>query len=290
MNLAIVKNFKNIVNLKYFQFFVFLYAMGATLNFIVSSGNSSSAIKVVISFVVMFLTYIPHGYIMNVLNNIIHEKELIEEQASFKVIFNNSFFTALKGFLAILLNSLIWGVFLSTVVIATAFALKIMPAESNMDVIIKNPVILTEFLVIICFIMLLFSLIPIAFSDKFSIKDSFRWLNIFKIFFKNWKKTIVVLLIFALLVITLFILMYITMFICNYIVLVVFNEIVKKASVQTDALSGTGFIFYVIEVAVPFLFSMANFVVTATISSVLANIYKEGLPVSQENEVNLSEQ
>lgn len=289
MNLGLIKNFKNIINLKYFQFFVFLYAMGSTLNFIISSNHNYSLIKTLIYLGVIFLTFIPHGYIMNVLNNIIHEKELLGEQTSFNEIFSKSFLTATKGFCAVFLNSLIWGLFLSIVIIGTAFALKIMPAESNMDVVMKNPVILTEFLIIGSFVMLLFTLIPIAFSEKFSIKDSFRWLNIFKIFFKNWKKTIVVLLIFVFLVTILFVLMYITMFICNYLALIIFNEIVKKASVQTDVLSGTGFIFYVIEVAVPFIFSMANFVVTATISCMLANVYRESLPVSQENEENITE-
>ena len=260
--------------------------MGSTLNFIVSSNHNLSLLKLVISFSVIFLTYIPHGYIMNILNSIIHEKELIDERASFKDIFNKSFLTAAKGFLAIFLNSLIWGLVLSALIIGTAFALKIMPAESNMDIVIKNPIILTESLIIIAFVILLFTLIPIAFSDKFSIKDSFRWLNIFKIFFKNWKKTIVVLLLFAFLVSALFILMSITMFICNYLVLLVFNELVKKSSIQ----SGMGFIFYLIEVTVPFLFSMVNFVVTATISCILANIYKESLTVPQEVNENISEE
>ncbi len=286
MSLEIVKNFKNIYNLKYFQFFVFLYAMGSTLNFIISYNHNTSIIKALISLAVIFLTYIPHGYIMNVLNNIIHKKELIDEQASFKDIFNKSFLIAAKGFIAIFLNSLIWGLGLSAVIIGTAFALKIMPAESNMDIVMKNPVMLTEALVIIAFVILLFTLIPIAFSENFSIKDSFRWINIIKIFFKNWKKTIVVLLLFAFLVLALFILMSITMFICNYLVLLIFNELLKKSSIQ----SGTGFIFYLIEVTVPFLFSMANFAVTATISCVLANIYREGLTVPQEVRENISEE
>lgn len=286
MSLEIVKNFKNIYNLKYFQFFVFLYAMGSTFNFIISYNHNTSIIKTLISLAVIFLTYIPHGYIMNVLNNIIHKKELIDEQASFKDIFNKSFLIAAKGFIAIFLNSLIWGLGLSAVIIGTAFALKIMPAESNMDIVMKNPVMLTEALVIIAFVILLFTLIPIAFSENFSIKDSFRWINIIKIFFKNWKKTIVVLLLFAFLVLALFILMSITMFICNYLVLLIFNELLKKSSIQ----SGTGFIFYLIEVTVPFLFSMANFAVTATISCVLANIYREGLTVPQEVRENISEE
>ena len=80
--------------------------------------------------------------------------------------------------------------------------------------------------------------------------------------------------------------MSITMFICNYLVLLIFNELLKKSSIQ----SGTGFIFYLIEVTVPFLFSMANFAVTATISCVLANIYREGLTVPQEVRENISEE
>ncbi len=274
MKLNFKKAVSDVLSLKYYWIYIFLAAIVATLSSIFQSAKGLP-FHDAISNVISIFTYISTGYLLIMINNLLNNKELNNADENFLQNFWNSTKNGFKCFFGTLLNTVI--IFSAGAIVALMVVLVFMAITRiavNEQNILSFPALKVALglLAIILIILMLFvlKLLPIAYSENFSIKAMFCWRKVFKEFFQEGKtkKTLAILGIYILVELAIFLTLFLTMVIFNLI----FMYTVKTLLVNHYVL--TAFIINLSAVAVPFIISIAHFMLMSLIYHMLTDVYK----------------
>ncbi len=274
MNLDFKKAFKDVFNLKYFWAYLFIFTVITSLSTILQSAKGvpyNSLIANILSVV----TYVSFGYLYLAVNNLLNDKELNNEDETF---FENLWCSTKKGlkcFVGILANTFIGFVCSALFAIICVFIFikktGTMITENNL---FSYPILIAIFavLAVLLTIYMLFvlKLLPIAYSENFSLKTMFCWRKVLKRFFKkgNTKNTFKIIGLYFLTVITLFLMLFLVMFLFNLIV--VYS--IKTLLVNHYLIAA--FLLNISAVITPFIAGMLNYIISAVTYHLLGQIYK----------------
>ena len=139
--------------------------------------------------------------------------------------------------------------------------------------------LITEYLWLFSFIIIqlapvvLFTLkfLPVVYSERFSIKDTFHWIKICKNFFKKGsaKETFAIIGLYVLVLAILFLSIFGATFVLNLIVV-----LISKYLLQSHYVALT-FMINVSTVILPFVFAMLQYTISGVMFTLLANVYKK---------------
>jgi len=272
-------NFKKAVNdvfgLRFYWVYIFLAAVIATLSSIIQS-TKGMPLHNAISNVISIFTYISTGYLLIMVNNLLHDNDLNNNDETFWQNFWNSTKKGLKCFLGTLLNTIIvfaFGALIAMVCVLTFMAIThIAITENNLFHYTSLKIILGLLaLVLVVFMLFILKFLPIAFAENFSLKIMFCWRKVFKEFFFNGKakKTLAIIGIYILIELTIFLMMFIMLFTLN----LAFIYTIKTLLTNHYVLAA--FLINISAVITPFLGAMAHFMLMSIIYNMLADVYKQ---------------
>ncbi|MBR2525003.1 hypothetical protein IKE67_00915 [bacterium] len=275
MTLNFKKAYSNVFSLKYLWIYIFFAAAVATLSSIFQSAKGIPYYKTISNLISVF-TYIPIGYLLIMVNNLLHDRELNDNNETFLQNFWNSVKKGLKCFVGIFLNIII--VFLFSLIIALAFVwifMAITHIEVNANNITSFPflkivlgLIATAFIICMLFIL---KLLPVAYADNFSLKAMFCWKKVFKEFFQKeiFKKTLAILGIYIAVELIIFLIMFLMLFSFNIALIFIIKNLLLNHYVIAALLINLS------NVIVPFLGAIAHFILISIIYNMLADVYKK---------------
>ena len=242
---------------KYLVFFALLSSFGG----IVSNANNLP-FRWEIYTIVSVILYIPLGYVINFVHSRINDSN--DENT-----FSLSAQTGMKLFIALITNTIIIGIIISGILVATALITKF-PVEgfNNPKIFLTNPVMFCVTAILALFCVLLFTFMNIKFADKYSIKDTFNWFAIFKPFFKKFKDTALTLIILGLTFLVI-----ITVVLAINIALNYGALFVAQALPQT-AIVVTGTVLIILSVTVTVIVACIHYIFLSMLYTLLADIYK----------------
>lgn len=272
MKLEIKKAFKDVVSLKYFVPYMFIFTVITALGAIFSNTNDTNNLG--IGNFTSVLSYISLGYLFIMINNILNNKELNTEE-SFGTSLLKSTENGFKGFVAIALNTIFLVLIVLLLVIVEVFIFSKMGLITNLN----ESNLITEYLWLLSFIIIqlapvvLFTLkfLPVVYSERFSIKDTFHWIKICKNFFKKGsaKETFAIIGLYVLVLAILFLSIFGATFVLNLIVV-----LISKYLLQSHYVALT-FMINVSTVILPFVFAMLQYTISGVMFTLLANVYKK---------------
>lgn len=242
---------------KYLVFFALLSSFGG----IVSNANNLP-FRWEIYTIVSVILYIPLGYVINFVHLRINDSN--DENT-----FSLSAQIGMKLFIALITNTIIIGIIISGILVATALITKF-PVEgfNNPKIFLTNPVMFCVTAILALFCVLLFTFMNIKFADKYSIKDTFNWFAIFKPFFKKFKDTALTLIILGLTFLVI-----ITVVLAINIALNYGALFVAQALPQT-AIVVTGTVLIILSVTVTVIVACIHYIFLSILYTLLADIYK----------------
>lgn len=242
---------------KYLVFFALLSSFGG----IISNANNLP-FRWEIYTIVSVILYIPLGYVINFVHSRINDSN--DENT-----FSLSAQTGMKLFIALITNTIIIGIIISGILVATALITKF-PVEgfNNPKIFLTNPVMFCVTAILALFCVLLFTFMNIKFADKYSIKDTFNWFAIFKPFFKKFKDTALTLIILGLTFLVI-----ITVVLAINIALNYGALFVAQALPQT-AIVVTGTVLIILSVTVTVIVACIHYIFLSMLYTLLADIYK----------------
>ena len=274
MNLNFKKSVNNVFSLKYFWIYLFFAAVVTTLSSILQSAKEVPFHNSISNFISIF-SYISTGYLLIVINNLLHENNLNNDNENFWQNLWNSTKKGLKYFLGSLANMII--VFSVGAIIAISAVLIFMAVthntvtENNIFTFWQLKLILGCLAIILSIFMLfILKLLPIAYAENFSIKDMFCWKKVFKTFFQKGKTktTLAILGIYILFLIAIFLTMFLIMFIVNLL----FVYTIK--TLLTNNYVAAAFLINLSGVITPFFAATAHFILISIVYNMLAYTYK----------------
>ena len=121
MKLEIKKAFKDVVNLKYFVQYLFIFAVISAISAIFSNTNEMQN-NVNIGNVFSILTYISLGYLFIMTNNVLNNKEENLEETFLASLWDSTK-KGFKGFIAIALNTILFVLIILLFVMVVIFTL-----------------------------------------------------------------------------------------------------------------------------------------------------------------------
>lgn len=275
MNLNFKKACSDVFSLKYIWIYVFFAAVIGTLSSIFQSAEGIPYHKALSNIISVF-TYISTGYLLIMVNNLLHENNLNNENENFWQNLLNSTKKGFKCFFGTLLNTLI--VFFFGAIIALAFVLIFMAVTHI--AITENNILSFPFLkitlgllaiVLMIFMLFILKLLPIAYAEEFSIKAMFRWKKVFKVFFlqNNAKKTFCIIGLYIISELIIFLTMFLLMFAFN----IAFIFLAKSLLATHYVL--TAFLINISSVMIPFLGAIAHYLLISIIFNMLTYVYKK---------------
>lgn len=277
MNLDFKKAFNDVFHLKFFWAYLFIFTIITTLSTILQSAKGVPYNNLIANILSIF-TYISFGYLYIMTNNLLKDKDLNNEDETFFKNLWDSAKKGLKSFVGILANTFIGFFFFAIIAIICVFLFikktGIMITENN---IFSYPILITIFAVITLFLtiymLFVLKLLPVAYSENFSLKTMFCWRKVLKIFFKkdNAKNTFKVIGLYFLTVVTLFLILFLVMFLFNLII------VYSIKTILTEHFVFAAFLLNVSAVITPFIAGMLNYIVSAVTYHLLGQIYKNSI-------------
>lgn len=271
MNLDLKKAFEEILKLKYFWIYTVIYAVLATTSTVFNT-LENLPFHGAISNVFSILTFISIAYIVMMINNLIHEKELNDENENFLQNLWKSIKIGFKAFVGFLLNILI--IFLFDFVLIVLWALMNPLIDKTGGLINAFSIVTFTFLLLITILAMLFvvKLLLVSFAENYAIKDMFRWVKVAKTFFKKGlaKKTCAVVGSYLLICVLLSIILLGTLFLFNLGIAFFAKTLLENHYLTVAILVSLS------SIILPFVGGFAHFIVSTYIYNLLAKIYKEG--------------
>ena len=276
MNLNIKDSFKKVFSLKFFWIYLFIFAVITTISNIFQKAENIPNSSFISSFISCF-SYISLGYLIIMINKVINnDNENFEE--NFWTNFVESTkqgFKALVGIFCNILILLCFDTILMIVAIGTHFfaTKKLVSPTEIMNIPAFIALIAAIALFTIVSILLISHLLPVAFSEKYSIKDMFNWVKVLNIFFKKGytKRTLAIFGIYILALIIIIGFMFSVMFIFNFVILFFAKTLLVNHYIAM------AFLINLSYVLTPFLIATLNFMLSGGIFRMFANVYKESL-------------
>lgn len=270
MKLQLKQTIKEIFNLndycKYLVFFALLSSFGG----IVSNANNLP-FRWEIYTISSVILYIPLGYVINFVHSKINNSN--DENN-----FGSSAQTGMKLFIALITNTIIAGIIISGILVATAFLTKFpLDGFNNPKTFLMNLVMFCVTAVLALFCTLLFTFMNIKFADKFSIKDTFNWFGIFKPFFKKFKETALALIVCGLIFLVIITAVFAINLVLNYGVLYVAQTLLPQ-----NLLAVIGTILIILSVTVTVVVACIHYIFLSLLYSLLADIYKSANKIEKE--------
>lgn len=274
MKLEIKKAFKDVVNLKYFVQYLFIFAVISAISAIFSNTNEMQN-NVNIGNVFSILTYISLGYLFIMTNNVLNNKEENLEETFLASLWDSTK-KGFKGFIAIALNTILFVLIILLfvmVVIFTLYKLGIIGALS--EKIIHQYMWLMAFIIAPLVPTMLFTLklLPVVYSEKFLIKDTFHWIKICKNFFskENIKETLAIIGLYVLVLMILGLCLFALTFLINLVVVLVSKYLLQ------DHYVALAFMINMSAVILPFIFALLHYTISGVMFTLFANVYKKGI-------------
>lgn len=274
MNLNLKKTFFEILNLKYFWIYMLIFAIFSVLGSLIDDVKSIPHNKF-ISFIPMIFTYISLAFLAVMSHIIINNKDLNNENEPFKTNFLKCLKVGFKTLVAMGLNTFsIMIVEFILIFLAVVLFVVANPGITQNET-MKTPLlfVLITFLTLSALIIIffVFNLAFIKFSKNYSIKDSFKWIQTLKTFFKKGfaQKTSLVLGFQILYQVFVFCFSIILLFASNYSTSLLFNNISENFILPVYLL------LKLFEAIVQLAVYSMNFIIFAIVYNILANIYKE---------------
>ena len=275
MNLNFKKACSDVFSLKYLWIYVFISAVIATLSSIFQSAEGIHYHKA-LSNIISIFTYITTGYLLIMVNNILHENDLNNNDESFWQNLWNSTKKGLKCFIGVALNTLI--VFFFGAIVALISVLIFMGITHI--AVTENNIFSFPFLkialgllaiILIIFMLFVLKILPIAYAEDFSLKAMFCWRKVFKEFFFNGKikKTLAILGLYIAIELAIFLVMFLIMFSFNLAFVFLAKSLLSSHYILTAILINIS------SVITPFLGAIAHFILIAIIYNMLALVYKK---------------
>ena len=274
MNLDFKKAITDLFSLKYFWIYLLIFAVVTTLSSIIQSAHGIPY-NSLISNVISIFTYIATGYLFIMVNSLLNDKSLNIDDETFGQNIWNCAKKGLKAFLGTLSNTIIGFLFGSLIAIISVFAF--MKLTNNLiteNNLLSFPALNIIFLLIVLFLMIymlfVLKLLPVAYSENFSLKMMFCWRKVLKKFFQkgNIKDTLSVICIYAFSIIIIFLVMFSLMFLFNLIFVYFMKILLMKNYVAV------AFLINISSVITPFAISMMHFILSGFVYHLLGQIYK----------------
>jgi len=264
MQLELKQTIKNTFKIKDISIYAVTFAILSTLSGLIYTAKNINY-KMLYYIISLFLVYIPVGYLINVIHNKMNQKDEIKE--SFSQTFFNSAKSGINLFIGLFFNTIIYAVASSFLLIGTILITKTPVTTGNPGLILKNPVNLTLFLIIMVFAIMLFNFMPIVFAKDYSLKSMFNWIGIFKPFFKHIQETLLVLVLYTSACILLVLTFYSLSIFVDYSLIRICQYLLKKGFVYSP------FALYISQVIAPFFVAFFHYYLMTMLYSVLSNIF-----------------
>lgn len=261
MKLSIKQTLKDIFGqdnyCKYLVFFALLSSFGG----IVSNANNLP-FRLEIYTIASVILYIPLGYVINFVHSRINNSN--EENT-----FSLSAQTGMKLFVALITNTIIVGIIISGIFVATALLTKF-PVEgfNNPKTFLTNPAMFCVATISALFCVLLFTFMNVKFADKYSIKDSFNWFGIFKPFCKKFKDTALTLIILGLIFLVVITAVFAINIVLNY------STIFIAQALPQNLIAIAGTVLILLSVTVTVVVACIHYIFLSMLYTLLADIYK----------------
>lgn len=271
MNLDLKKTLEEILKLKYFWIYAVIYALMTTISTFFNTLENlhfHSAISNVFS----ILTFISVAYIIVMINNLIHEKELNDDSENFWQNLWKSTKLGAKAFIGVFANIMIFFVF--TLVLALLWLVPVAMLDTS-NTFIKSPISIAVFILLILFsvfaMLFIVNLLLVSFAENYALKDMFRWIKVAKTFFKKGfaKKTFAVIGSYLLICVLLSAILLGSLFLFNLGI-----AFFAKTLLQNHYLT-VAILVSLSGLILPFVGGFAHFMVSTYIYNLLAKIYKE---------------
>lgn len=271
MNLDLKKALEEVFKLKYFWIYTVIYAVLATASTVFNT-LENLPFHGAISNVFSILTFISIAYIVMMINNLIHEKDLNDDNENFWQNLWKSIKIGAKAFIGFLLNILI--IFLFDFVAIILWAMINPFVDKTGGLINPFSIITFAFLMLITVLSMLFvvKLLLVSFAENYAIKDMFRWIKVAKTFFKKGlaKKTCAVIGSYLLICVLLSIILLGTLFLFNLGIAFFAKTLLENHYLTVAILVSLS------GIILPFVGGFTHFMVSTYIYNLLAKIYKEG--------------
>ena len=271
MKLELKKAFKDVVNLKYFVPYLFIFAVISAISAIFS-GTSEMQNNVSIGNIISVLTYISLGYLFIMVNNLLNNKEENSEETFWASLWNSTK-KGFKGFVAIAINTILLVLIVLVFVVGVVFVCSKTGLIKDLANITQAYNWLMAIVVVPLAPAVLFALkfLLVVYSEKFSIKDTFHWIKICKNFFNKdkFKETLAIIGLYILVLIVLGLLIFGFTFILNLIIV-----LMSKYLLQNHYVALT-FMINISSVILPFIFAMLHYTISGVMFILLANVYKK---------------
>lgn len=264
MNLDFKKAIKDVFNLKYFWFYLIIFAILTTLSsilqFIKGLPHNDA-----ISNIVLIFTYIATGCLYLMTNKILNNKDINSDDENFGQNLWNCTKKGLKCFAGILLNSIaaliVVGSFM--MILAVLFLTKF-----SMPVPVFWTILGFVFILFAVYMFFVVNMLAVAFCEKFALKDMFCWRKVLKNFFKkgNVKETLTVSGIY---VVLFFLIM--ALFLINLFSVGLFQAIFGT-DIVTIAIG-----VEILNIIIPFVAAMLSFILSGFTLNLFAQIYKRNI-------------
>jgi len=275
MNLDFKKAITDLFSLKYFWIYLLSFAVITTLSAIIQSAKVIPY-NSLISNIISVFTYIAIGYLFVMVNNLIHNRELNVNDENFAQNLWNCTKKGLKAFVGTITNTIIGFLFGSLFAIAAVFSyMKVTNTVITENNLFSYPLLNLIFGLIAIFLtvymLFVLKLLPVAYSENFSLKIMFCWRKVFKSFFQKGKtkKTFTVIGIYVISLITILLIMLAIMFLFNLVLIYFAKTLLAKHFVAV------AFLINISSVIAPFTISMLHFILSGFIYHLLGQIYKE---------------
>lgn len=271
MNLDLKKALEEVLKLKYFWIYAVIYAVLATISTVFNT-LENLRFHEAISNVFSILTFISIAYIIAMIHNLIHEKDLNDDNEKFWQNLWKSVKIGFKASVGFLLNISIICLFDFVAIILWAIVNSFIDKTGGLI----NPfsIITFAFLLLITVLTVLFivQLLLVSFAENYAIKDMFRWIKVAKTFFKKGlaKKTCAVIGSYLLICILLSIILLGTLFLFNLGIAFFAKTLLENHYLTVAILVSLS------GIILPFVGGFTHFMFSAYIYNLLAKIYKEG--------------
>lgn len=271
MNLDLKKALEEVLKLKYFWVYTVIYAVLATTSTVFNT-LENLRFHEAISNVFSILTFISIAYIIAMIHNLIHEKDLNDDNENFWQNLWKSVKIGFKASVGFLLNISIICLFDFVAIILWAIINSFIDKTGGLI----NPfsIITFAFLLLITVLTVLFivQLLLVSFAENYAIKDMFRWVKVAKTFFKKGlaKKTCAVIGLYLLICVLLSIILLGTLFLFNLGIAFFAKTLLENHYLTVAILVSLS------GIILPFVGGFTHFMVSTYIYNLLAKIYKEG--------------
>ncbi len=271
MNLDFKRAVKDVFGLQYFWVYLFIFAVVMTLSSIFQSAENMPYHDLISKFISAF-TYISSGYLFIMVHNLLNDNDLNGE--TFIQTFQSSITNGSKVFL----GTLIYVFFLFftgsiEAILATFAFIKITKNVVTEMNLLSFPVLNAIFLLIvlslgICMLFVL-KFFPVAYSEKYSLKDMFRLKKVFKNFFRKdkIKDTLFVISFYIFVILFAISVFWVITFLFNLLMVYLTKFMIINHYLGYLLLS------QISNVAGPFLIGMFHFSIQGIIYHLLAQIY-----------------